>query len=292
MELTNLFSVDVPVSFPKPSYTISILVEQASEQNSLVVDYFAGSGTTAHAVMNLNREEGSNRKYILVEMADYFDTVLKPRIQKVAYSDKWKDGRPVLPENGQIQLFDTTGQSHMFQYVRLESYDDVFHNIRFRAKSGPQLNFLEQLPDYFLSYKLEHETGGSPGLLDLEQFQRPFEYQLLVTGSDGVLEPQTVDLAATFNFLIGLAVHTTRHYEYQGQPYARVCGAMPDGQRVCVLWRNVLPIAQLDAERDWALAHVLHDVAYDRLYVNGENTLPGALLIEDEFKRRMFQGAR
>jgi adenine-specific DNA-methyltransferase len=289
-ELTNLFSVDVPVSFPKPSYTISILVEQASEQDSLVVDYFAGSGTTAHAVMNLNREDGGKRKYVLVEMADYFDTVLKPRIQRVAYSDKWKDGRPVV--NGQAQLFASAGQAHMFHYVRLESYDDVFHNVRFHAKSGPQLSFLEQLPDYFLSYKLEHESEGSPGLLDLRQFQRPFEYQLLVTGSDGVLEPQPVDLVATFNFLIGLAVHTVRHYAYQGQPYVRVCGATPDGQRACVLWRDVLPIARLDAERDWALAHVLSDVEYDRLYVNGENTLPGALLIEDEFKRRMFQGAR
>ena len=46
-------------------------------------------------------------KYILVEMADYFDTVLKPRIQKVVYAADWRDGKPVPG---------SPGQSHMFQY--------------------------------------------------------------------------------------------------------------------------------------------------------------------------------
>jgi len=63
--------------------------------NSICLDFFAGSGTTAHAVINLNREDGGRRKYILVEMGQYFDTVLKPRIQKVVYADTWKNGKPV-----------------------------------------------------------------------------------------------------------------------------------------------------------------------------------------------------
>jgi len=46
------------------------------------MDYFAGSGTTAHAVIQLNKEDGGNRKFILVEMADYFDTIILPRIKK------------------------------------------------------------------------------------------------------------------------------------------------------------------------------------------------------------------
>jgi adenine-specific DNA-methyltransferase len=224
-------------------------------------------------------------------MADYFDTVLKPRIQKVAFADEWRDGRPVLPPNGQTQLL-STGQSHMFQYIRLESYDDTFHNIRFRKTDGPQLSLLQEMDDYFLGYLLDHETAGSPTLLDVEQFRRPFDYRLLVTGNDGVLQPQPVDLVTTFNFLLGLAVQTIRHYEYEGNPIVRVTGLNPDGKQVCVLWRNVLPSDQLDAERDWILANVLHDVGYedcDKLYVNGENTIPRALLTEEEFKRRMFE---
>jgi len=278
----------IAFSYPKSLYLVQDCLRYWASGTALILDFFAGSGTTAHAIMNLNREDDGNRKYILVEMADYFDTVLKPRIQKIAYADKWKDGRPIVAENGQAQMF-SSGQSHMFHYIRLESYDDTFHNIRFRDVSGPQLSLLDQLPDYFLGYMLDHETAGSPTRLDIGQFERPFDYQLLVTGEDGVLRPQPVDLAATFNFLTGLAVHTIRHYAYQGQPYVRVTGVTPGGARVCVLWRNVLPIEQLDAERDWALAHVLHDIDYDKLYVNGENTIPNALLIEDEFKRRMME---
>ncbi|RME56586.1 site-specific DNA-methyltransferase, partial [Candidatus Parcubacteria bacterium] len=71
---------DMGLSFenPKPikaaKYFLSITARPTS---AIVLDFFAGSGTTAHAVINLNREDGGKRKYILVEMGDYFDTVLK-----------------------------------------------------------------------------------------------------------------------------------------------------------------------------------------------------------------------
>ena len=61
--------------------------------DSISVDYFAGSGTTAHAVINLNREDGGRRKYILVEMGDHFNTVILPRVKKVVFSNNWKDGQ-------------------------------------------------------------------------------------------------------------------------------------------------------------------------------------------------------
>jgi adenine-specific DNA-methyltransferase len=64
----------------------------------VILDFFAGSGTTGHAVIDLNREDGGGRKYILVEMGEYFETVLKPRILKVIYSKDWKDGKPVSRE--------------------------------------------------------------------------------------------------------------------------------------------------------------------------------------------------
>jgi adenine-specific DNA-methyltransferase len=277
--------------YPKSIYTVKDSVHAVSSSGSIVCDYFAGSGTTAHAVMKLNQEDRGQRKYIMVDMADYFDTVLIPRIQKAAFANEWKGGQPVLPEEGQTSFADT-GQSHMFQYIRLESYDDTFHNIRFRQVEGPQMSFLSQLPDYTLSYMLDHETAGSPTLLDIQRFSHPFDYMLLATGEDGVLRSQSVDLVTTFSLLIGLAVRTVRHYDHQGQPYVRVMGIAPDGKQTCVLWRNVLSPEQLEAERDWVLANVLHDVDYDRLYVNGENTIPEALLIEEEFKRRMFEDVR
>ncbi|MGC9328538.1 MAG: DNA methyltransferase, partial [Candidatus Hinthialibacter sp.] len=82
-------------SYPKPFYLVKDCICFWIDKEDLILDFFAGSGTTAHAVINLNREDGGRRKYILVEVGDYFDTVLKPRIQKVVYSQNWKDGKPV-----------------------------------------------------------------------------------------------------------------------------------------------------------------------------------------------------
>ncbi|WP_409229483.1 DNA methyltransferase, partial [Gudongella sp. SC589] len=66
----------------KPLKLIDRLVDGTTNKDSIVLDFFAGSGTTAHVVIDLNREDQGNRKYILVEMGEYFDTVMLPRIQK------------------------------------------------------------------------------------------------------------------------------------------------------------------------------------------------------------------
>ena len=89
------------------------------DNNSYCLDYFAGSGTTGHAVVNLNREDGGKRKYIMVEMGNYFDDVTRPRMQKVVYSKDWKDGKPTSRD----------GISHAFKYIRLESYEDTLNNL-------------------------------------------------------------------------------------------------------------------------------------------------------------------
>jgi adenine-specific DNA-methyltransferase len=102
--------------YPKSVHTVADSVFAVSEKQSLILDFFAGSGTTAHAVINLNREDGGRRKYILVEMADYFYTVLLPRVKKVVFSDKWKDGRAQPDGNG---------ISHFVKYYDLEQFEDA-----------------------------------------------------------------------------------------------------------------------------------------------------------------------
>jgi len=112
-EIDNLFGRRV-YTFPKPSNLIKKLMQSdingSEDKKSWLIDFFAGSGTTAHAVLNLNAEDGGNRKYILVEMANYFETVMKPRIQKRMFSKEWQDGVPASTE----------GTSHMFKYGYLE----------------------------------------------------------------------------------------------------------------------------------------------------------------------------
>jgi adenine-specific DNA-methyltransferase len=68
---------------PKSIDIIKYCLYQATNKNSIILDSFAGSGTTAHAVLNLNKEDGGNRKFILVEMEDYADTITAERVRRV-----------------------------------------------------------------------------------------------------------------------------------------------------------------------------------------------------------------
>ena len=70
-------------STPKPFELIERIVRIASDSNSIILDSFAGSGTTAHAVLNMNKSDGGNRKFILVEMGDYADTITAERVKRV-----------------------------------------------------------------------------------------------------------------------------------------------------------------------------------------------------------------
>ncbi len=228
-ELKALFGLK-EFNFPKASMLVTdclIASNSAGSKSFRVLDFFAGSGTTGHAVINLNREDGGKRKYILVEMGDYFDTVLKPRIAKVVYSDFWKDGKPMARHSG---------ISHCFKYLRLESYEDTLNNLRF-DEDPERVALIESTPtlreDYMLHYLLDVETRGSRSLLDIDAFADPRAYTLEVKkpGTDEYVT-RTVDLVETFNYLIGLRVG---HYEAPREFTARfkrdVDPEIPDDQQ-------------------------------------------------------------
>ena len=127
-ELRGLFGKKINDRLnPKPKELIQKISSFVLREDEIISDYFAGSGTTAHAVINLNREDGGNRKYLLIEMGEYFHTVLLPRIKKVVYSKDWKDGEPVSRQ----------GSSHCLKYYALEQYEETLRNSRY--KDGEQL---------------------------------------------------------------------------------------------------------------------------------------------------------
>lgn len=80
--LRSLMNGDV-FSHPKDEYVIQSILEFATEKDDIILDSFAGSGTTAHAVLALNKEDGGNRKFILVECEDYADTITAERVRRV-----------------------------------------------------------------------------------------------------------------------------------------------------------------------------------------------------------------
>lgn len=82
-ELKAIFGGKAPFDTPKPTRLIERVLQVAAGTDALVLDSFAGSGTTAHAAMRLNQSDGGNRRYILVEMMDYADTVTAERARRV-----------------------------------------------------------------------------------------------------------------------------------------------------------------------------------------------------------------
>ena len=280
---------------PKTVELIKRIIYIAGEGN--VLDYFAGSGTTAHAVIDLYREDNGNRKYILIEQGEYFDTVLKPRIQKVVYSADWKDGKATAPE---------TGISHAFKVLKLESYEDTLNNLQLRRNEAQQ-SLLDSLSssaqeDYLLRYMLDIESRDS--LLSVDQFHKPFDCVLKVTvDSVGAYEERTIDLIETFNYLIGLRV---KHIDMQReQGFVAVTGWLPSGEKALVMWRDV---AQMDYKKLSQLCDKLAinpaDSEFDVVYINGDHNTPvvftsteaeGGITktlkirqIEAEFLSRMF----
>lgn len=72
-----------PFDYPKPTLLLEELLSFSAKKNSIILDSFAGSGTTAHAVLKLNAEDGGNRRFICVEMMDYAETITAERVRRV-----------------------------------------------------------------------------------------------------------------------------------------------------------------------------------------------------------------
>jgi len=251
-----------------------------SDESALVLDYFAGSGTTGHAAINLNREDGGKRKFILVEMADYFDTVLLPRIKKVTFTPEWKDGKPKRMATQE----EAERSPRIVKYIRLESYEDTLNNIEFDEASGQQaLKF----KDYLLQYMLKWEARKSKTLLNVEKLASPFSYKLHIH-AEGRTREKVVDIPETFNYLLGLHVKT-RQVLHDGDRRYLVYRGRIDHREVVIIWRENKDWTKEALERDkrFVAEQKLTEGA-DEVFVNGDSFIRGAKALEPVFKARMF----
>ena len=243
-----------------------------SDGTGIILDFFAGSGTSAHATANLNRRDGGKRKYILIEMAEYFDTVLKPRVMKSIYAEKWRNAKPVSRESRLSQII---------KYQRIESYEDALNNIEITERED---SLIEQ---HMLSYWLGRETRESPTFLNVAKLQIPFSYQLnIVNGLQK--QTQTVDLPETFNYLIGISVQTRRCLYDDDRRYLIYRGTVRQ-RSVVIIWRETKGWNEQDWERDFRFIeeNELTEGAVD-VYVNTNSLVGEAKTIDPLFKRLMF----
>ena len=279
--LAHILGSSNAFSFPKSVYTVADCLRVCQlHDGDYCVDYFAGSGTTGHAIINLNREDGGQRNFILVEMGDHFDTVLLPRIKKVAFTPEWKDGKPKRMATPQ----EAERGPRIVKYMRLESYEDALNNIDFDGDSAQQAL---QFDDYLLKYMLQWETKRSATLLNVEKLLQPFRYTLHIH-ADGQTRQQVADIPETFNYLLGLRVETRRVHHDDDRRYLVYRGQI-DQQRVAVIWRETQGWNKdaLVRDKEFVAEQQLTDGA-DEIYVNGDSFIREAKALEPVFKRRMF----
>ena len=111
---------------PKAVDLIEYCLQQATNKKSIILDSFAGSGTTAHAVLNINKQDGGNRKFILIEMEEYAETITAERVKRVinGYADKegtggsfdyYSLGEPLFDEHNNLN--ETIAMEKIREYV-------------------------------------------------------------------------------------------------------------------------------------------------------------------------------
>lgn len=97
-EIMAIFDGKAVFDTPKPERLIEYVMTIAGDKNTLILDSFAGSGATAHAVLNMNKQDGGNRKFILIEMMDYADSITAERVKRVI--DGYGEGKKAVEGTG------------------------------------------------------------------------------------------------------------------------------------------------------------------------------------------------
>ncbi|MCF0215858.1 MAG: site-specific DNA-methyltransferase [Fibrobacteraceae bacterium] len=316
--LQQIFGIEyanryAPKLYPKSFYTEYNCIEIGlnHEKDAIILDFFAGSGTTGDVIVEMNRQDvNRNLKSILFEMGQHFEYITLPRQKKVSYSSNWKNGKP---QNR------NTGIPQIIKYMSLESYEDALSNIVLEKPKSAVTDLFGD--DYLINYMLDIESKGS--LLNVKAFTNPFDYSMKITEKNES-KLRKVDVVETFNYLIGLTVvhqGATKYYsvkesrdpDYEGAvdlvndvngsfAFRQIEGTLPDGRRALILWRTVNEDtlkcnAALDA---YFTKYRINpqDREYDIIYVNGDNNLENlriegeswkVQMIEIEFNDRMFE---
>ena len=97
-EMLAIFTGRATFDTPKPRRLLEFILQIAGSNDALVLDSFAGSGTTAHAVLNMNKADGGHRKFILVEMMDYADSITAERVKRAI--DGYGSGKQAVEGTG------------------------------------------------------------------------------------------------------------------------------------------------------------------------------------------------
>ena len=310
-ELRALFGGVLPFKNPKPTGLVEEIVPFLARGSDVVADFFGGSGTTAHAVINLNREDGGARKFVLVEQGEYFDSVLLPRIAKVIACPEWKDGQPKVgvAMAGDEEHWSARSPA-LVNVLRLERYEDSLDALELpseeAARRAGQMSFAG---DSLLRYVHEAAAGKASVTLNHHQLARPFALQIPQTrhGAPALAE---VDLASTALLMLGLHPVRLRDVarKHKLAKHYLFIEARPNGkpnELHLLFLRNVddsltgePALENAVAERDWLVETIKREFGrapgdYTCILYNRDAILPSAngRSLDPEVIRRMLERA-
>jgi adenine-specific DNA-methyltransferase len=177
-EISRIFS-EIPDIFgtPKPIRLISRILELTSNPNSIVLDSFAGSGTTAHAVLEANQKDGGNRRFILIECEDYADTLTAERVRRVinGYAFTGTQREELFSEKITWSNFSKQSQKILLQVEHVEkTAGAAYDKVKKEIKDGVLTVTGER--------KIEEKTPGLGGSFTYCTLGEPIEIESLLTG--------------------------------------------------------------------------------------------------------------
>lgn len=167
----NIFSGLNKNDFPQPKSVdlIKEILLTSTEKNDIILDSFAGSGTTAHAVLNLNKQDGGNRKFILIEMEDYAESITAERIKRVinGYGDKdgtggnfnyYELGQPLFIGDNNEYINESVGIDKIRQYIWYSETRTAYNSPDDQNCNAFYLGSKDETAYYFIYKKNELTT--------------------------------------------------------------------------------------------------------------------------------------
>lgn len=264
--LTAMFGKEIKrvFQFPKSVNLVMDAVQVTSPDDGFVVDYFGGSGTTAHAVMALNQAGRGHRKFAVCEVNHYFEKVIVPRVKKLAANadwQGWKDGK----------VDELTGAGCVVRVTKFEQYEDTLENLALTPEQGESATLPFDDGPTALRWKLDEEARRV--YCAIERYRSPFGYTLRRAAGAGTAEKEPVDLVESLVWLLGLDV-ARMWREPQG---VAITGKNRRDESVLVAFRE----CDVKGSGDWVM-RLMAEHAAERVYSNDPADLafPGAERLE------------
>ena len=188
-ELNEILGIDHGLETVKPTDLIKKLIFHSTTENDIILDSFAGSGTTSQAVLALNKEDGGNRKFILIECEEYADTITAERVRRVINGVPDASDEALREGLGGSFTYCTLGEpieiEAMLTGERLPTYTALATNLLFTSagisiedntldqKNDDGLFYSDDKNDYYLIYKSDLEyLRSNEAVLNLEHAKR------------------------------------------------------------------------------------------------------------------------